>query len=81
MIQDVLDRLDKVKHQGRTQWIALCPGHEDSKQSLSVGEGRDGTVLMHCHKGCSFKEIVTALGMNMKDFFKRNGRGYNDDYY
>jgi KaiC/GvpD/RAD55 family RecA-like ATPase len=40
------------KMTGHQQWLAPCPYHEDKSPSLSIGEGDDGRVLVHCHAGC-----------------------------
>jgi len=32
---------------------ARCPVHDDRTPSLSIGTGRNGIVLLHCHAGCS----------------------------
>ena len=49
---------------------ARCPAHDDRVASLVATEGDDGRVLLHCHAGCEFTEIVQALGLEMKDVFK-----------
>jgi AAA domain len=41
-----------AKITGPTQWQALCPYHDDKMPSLSISEGGDGRVLVHCHAGC-----------------------------
>jgi len=41
-------------------WVAKCPAHEDSNPSLSIGE-KDGKVLVHCHAGCSQRDLIEAL--------------------
>jgi len=83
MVQDVLEKLTRVKKSG-TNWVALCPSHEDSRQSLSIAEGRDGRVLLYCFKGCTFKEIIGSLRMNAQDLFKdkqyRRKNDYDYDY-
>src|SRR2546422_10634473 len=56
----------------RTGWSAKCPAHEDEKASLSIGEGADGRVLVHCHAGCSNEAIVAALGLELKDLFSES---------
>jgi putative DNA primase/helicase len=33
-------------------WMARCPVHDDREPSLSVGVGKDGKALVHCHAGC-----------------------------
>lgn len=45
------------------QASSKCPGprHDDRRASLSIGEGLDGRVLLHCHAGCTFAEIRAAL--------------------
>jgi energy-coupling factor transporter ATP-binding protein EcfA2/5S rRNA maturation endonuclease (ribonuclease M5) len=37
-----------------------CPSHHDSDPSLSVTE-RDGRILVHCHAGCSQRQVIDAL--------------------
>jgi len=54
---------------GRRQWASHCPGHGDSKPSLSVSEGDDGRVLVHCHAGCTLQSILFVLGLKPADLF------------
>src|SRR5215211_6087494 len=71
----VLDRLESVR-QGGEGYQALCPVHDDREPSLSVAEGEDGRALLKCFAGCGTDEVVTALGLQMKDLFEqRNGHG------
>jgi hypothetical protein len=50
-----------AKCAGDGRWSARCPAHEDDEPSLSIGMGRDGKVLLTCHAGCSFADIMAAL--------------------
>ncbi len=43
-----------------SQWMAPCPAHEDTNPSLSIRD-IDGKILLHCHAGCSQRDIITAL--------------------
>ncbi len=63
MVSAVLDRLDSVRPSG-DGWTARCPAHEDREPSLSVSEGSDGRVLLHCHAGCSFEDVCAALSLD-----------------
>ena len=40
---------------------ARCPAHDDHNPSLSVSEGKDGKLLVHCHAGCGQTEVIEAL--------------------
>lgn len=40
---------------------ACCPAHDDQTPSLSLADGTDGRLLLHCHAGCSFADIQAAL--------------------
>lgn len=54
-------------------WQARCPAHDDKNPSLSLAEGDDGRVLLHCHAGCDPHEVLTALGLKFRDLFPRDG--------
>jgi len=75
--QDILSRLQGVRG-GRGQWTARCPAHDDRQNSLSVSEGNDGRVLLHCHAGCDVDRITAALGISPADLFpdKPRSRDY-----
>jgi hypothetical protein len=45
----------------RAGFIARCPAHEDRTPSLSISDGADGKVLVHCHAGCSQSAVLDAL--------------------
>ncbi|MCP5525371.1 MAG: AAA family ATPase [Verrucomicrobiales bacterium] len=67
----------KAKAHGASQWEARCPAHEDRRASLSIGEGSDGKVIMHCHAGCTAEAVCGAVGVKVADLFpqeKRNGK-------
>lgn len=66
--QLLLSRVEGVRTKGR-YWIARCPAHEDSVQSLSIRTAGDGKVLAKCHAGCSFSAIITAAGLTPSDMF------------
>ena len=63
-IKDVLRRLDDVKGSS-PQYYAKCPAHDDRNASLSIKEGDDRNVLIKCHAGCEFKDIVAAMGFDV----------------
>jgi DNA primase len=42
-------------------WLAKCPAHEDRNPSLSIREGEDGQVLVHCHAGCGQARVIEVL--------------------
>ena len=65
-VQGFLERLQKVRP-NKDGWTALCPGHEDKSPSLSIGEGTDGRILLHCHAGCPTEQVVAAMGLALSD--------------
>lgn len=54
---------------GTSGWSALCPAHDDSTPSLSVGAGKDGKILLYCHAGCPTDQVVRALGLSMHELW------------
>jgi hypothetical protein len=55
-------------------WIARCPAHEDKQASLSIGQGHDGCVLVHCHAGCTPEQIVSKVSLTMADLFPKGAK-------
>jgi hypothetical protein len=49
--------------------MARCPAHDDRHASLSIAEGKDGRILLHCFADCTTEAIVAALGLEMRDLF------------
>jgi 5S rRNA maturation endonuclease (ribonuclease M5) len=41
-------------------WQANCPAHEDNRASLSIKD-QDNKLVLKCHAGCEFKDILAAL--------------------
>lgn len=72
MMDNILQHLDKVKKTGKG-YQARCPAHEDKGPSLSLREGDDSRVLLHCHAGCSTAAVVAAMGLSMSDLFPPSG--------
>lgn len=69
---DFLSRLENVSGNGK-QFSARCPAHDDRCNSLSVSEGREGKILVHCHAGCSVKDITRAMGLTTQELFPDGG--------
>ena len=52
--------LGKAKPVGQ-QWIAQCPAHDDQNPSLTIADGEDGKLLVHCQAHCSQDQVIAAL--------------------
>ena len=74
-IELLLSRLEHVRQRGDDH-RAKCPAHDGkTKDSLSVKEGDDGRVLVHCHGGCEQEAVCRALGLELSDLFPDDGKG------
>lgn len=72
----ILDRLDKLKANGKNKWTACCPAHNDKSPSLSIKD--DGErILIHCFAGCSNEDVVAAIGLNFSDLFADSRKDYD----
>src|SRR5688572_10978242 len=40
---------------------ARCPSHDDKNPSLSIMDGEGGRLLLHCHAGCEFHDVLAAV--------------------
>jgi hypothetical protein len=70
-VEEFISRLQGARQSG-DGWTALCPAHEDTRASLSIGTGDDGRILVRCHTGCGFDAVVKALGLCPSDLFPPN---------
>src|ERR687894_226436 len=72
--EDVLDRLNVTSRNGEKA-ICFCPAHNDSNNpSLSL-KAENGKLLLHCFADCQPEDIVSELGLEMKDLFVEGGGG------
>lgn len=69
MIDNILNRLDRVKDIGNGKFLACCPAHDDKSPSLSIRETDDGRVLLHCFAGCDPESVLDALGLKFSDLY------------
>lgn len=65
---DLLKQLDGVRARGSGRWSARCPAHPDKSPSLSIREAGE-KLLVKCWAGCTASEIVSAIGLSLKDLF------------
>lgn len=65
-LEMILRKLPNAKHSS-DDWKACCPAHDDRTPSLSIREGDDGRVLLHCFAGCAIDSICEAFGITTAD--------------
>ena len=65
----ILQRMEKVKSNGKGKWTACCPAHTDKTPSLSITEASDGKVLLHCFSGCETSDVMASIGLEFRDLF------------
>lgn len=69
----LLSKLSKVKSlpskDGRALWQACCPAHDDKTPSLSISFDDNEKIGIHCFAGCNAGNIMSAVGMAVKDLY------------
>lgn len=60
-LPDFTARLDGVRKSG-SRYTANCPAHDDRNASLSIAEGDTVELIVKCHAGCTFEQIMAAAG-------------------
>lgn len=70
LVDALRDHGSTVRDTGHGTASAQCPAHDDGTASLSVGPRRDGKgVVVHCHAGCDYLEVLAALKFSPGDLF------------
>jgi hypothetical protein len=59
-------------HKAGDGWMARCPAHDDRDPSLSIRDGDNGMVLVHCHAGCDQMQIIATL--RSRGLWEESGR-------
>ena len=71
--EEIISRLQNVKHQGANKILASCPcqqnhKHGDRNRSLSAAfDPATGKTLLYCFTGCRIDEICAALDITQAD--------------
>jgi hypothetical protein len=73
-IIDILSKFDNVK-KSQNGWNGLCPSHADKQRSLSISE-KDGNIGLKCFAGCDIQNIVSEIGLEMKDLFAEKSNNF-----
>src|SRR5215218_1055458 len=72
--ENVLDRLNVANRNGEKA-MCFCPAHDDhNNPSLSI-KADNGRLLLHCFAGCQPEDVVSEMGLEMKDLFVEGGGG------
>lgn len=50
-------------------YMVKCPAHADKTASLSISQGDDGKILLHCFAGCEPQKIIDAWNMAWTDLW------------
>jgi hypothetical protein len=69
ILSEFLHRLYGVRR-GGSGYVARCPAHDDKRPSLSLTED-SGRILIHCHAGCTTKQILDKLGLEFRDLYDK----------
>lgn len=71
-LQRIVQTVEQATGPGRIrgrQTELKCPAHPDHKPSLGVTENTDGHVLMYCQAGCSTVDILSSVGLALRDLY------------
>lgn len=59
--------------------MAICPCHNDKKASLSISyDSRNDKTLIYCHAGCDTSEILSRVGLKMRDLYGDGSKKKSD---
>ena len=59
-VADIIAALNG-RNLGNESGICRCPAHDDKNPSLSIKSGDGGKLIVFCHAGCSYTDIMAAL--------------------
>ncbi|MFF3557305.1 phage/plasmid primase, P4 family [Streptomyces tsukubensis] len=71
----ILARFSQVTEEADGGYLAICPGHGDSRPSLRIWRGDDHKVRLVCRAGCQTEQVINAVGLRWPDLFDSGGDG------
>ena len=74
MYEKFLNRLPKLRANGKDRWRAQCPAHDSNSHSLSCAIASDNRLLIKCHVGCSAWDVLQAVGCDWEDVFPEENK-------
>ena len=77
IFREIIDQTHATSSGSDFQYIGLCPSHDDNNPSLSIKIAED-KILVNCHRGCTTKQICSALDIKESDLFNKCGNSKND---
>ena len=57
----LLERRGRISYTAERSISSPCPAHDDYNPSLSVSEGKRKKLLIYCHAGCDYRDVLDAL--------------------
>ncbi len=68
-IEEVLGKVEVVRHDYDTIWEAKCPLHEDEQGELVIAQDQNnGNILVQCRGGCSEEKLNRYFGLDEPDW-------------
>jgi hypothetical protein len=72
--EEVLGRLNVAGRNGEKA-MCFCPTHDDrDNPSLSL-KAENGRLLLHCFAGCRPEDVLSEIGLELRDLFAEGGGG------
>ncbi|MGX4737092.1 phage/plasmid primase, P4 family [Kitasatospora griseola] len=75
LFADLLARFSEVSEHQDGGYLAACPAHQDTRPSLRIWRGDNGTVRLTCRAGCPTDDVISAVRLEWGDLFDSTGPG------
>lgn len=75
-IEQIVERLRKVRKLKNGHYQACCPAHQDKSPSLTIQEGNGGVILLYCFAGCTVRSICDAIAIELSDLWPERDSPY-----
>lgn len=67
-INQFLSHFERLQKVGK-EYSVQCPAHDDGTNSLGITLGQGDRILLHCLAGCEPTDILSKIGLTLKDLF------------